>query len=324
MPVLKKVKDFLGFLTPLIGLIPIVLQFQPYLNLRELTSLLFLVGFVLLILMIYLIFDYSKLLVKSVPDGPSIKLNALRIFFTLLGNGIILYFLINRSVNFLNLLQLCLVYFPIIAFSIAIPLYLLIKRTNLNAIKRYHNIKTILIFTIVASNVVPFVFGASFSSGNPLVDVSCQPMEILYDKGNQVQNIKSINVYVKGLEGNARNVTIYIQAPANIYYWVDEIQNGTKTIDYLLFDDVNQFILKIQPSISVGNGTYDIEVHWTYQSDLGINYSNYKVIKVFVGPYLFESPMILFSVVVAISVGAASVVYYLIARRRKHLKPINP
>ena len=315
MPVLKKVSEYIGFITPLIGLIPIVIKFQPYLSLREFTSILFLVDIILLGLMIYLIFYYSKILVKSVPDGSSIIRNISRIFFTLLGTGLILYFLVNRSVNFLNLLQLSLIYLPSIAGLIVTTLYLVLKTAKLNAVGRYYHIKTILILTIVASNVVPFVFGASFSSGDPLVELSCQPMEILYDKGNQVQSIKNVNINLKGLEGNARNVTIYIQAPANIYYWVDEIQNGTKTIDYLLFDDINQFLLKIQPSISVGNGTYEIEVHWTYQNDLGVSYRNVKVVKIFVGQQiLFSYDVYIWSILILVGVVSVIFIYRYIGR----------
>lgn len=318
MAVLDKVKDFLAYITPLIGIVPIVLKLQPNLSLREVTFILFLIGFGFLILTIYLIYHYSKLLVKAVIDNNNTKPNIIKIFITLISTGLIFYFLINRSITFMNFLQLCMVYFLIIAVTIATTLYLIIKKTNLNDIRKRYHIKTILILIIVSSNVIPFAFAASFSSVNPLVEVSCQPMEILYDNGNQVQSIKNVNVFVKGLEGNARNVYIYIQAPANIYYWVDEIQNDTKTINYLQFDDVNQFLLKIQPSISVGNGTYDIEVHWTYQSDLGINYSNFKVIKIFVGipAYTAEYFFIFAAIGIVGVIGIA--VSILIIKRRKH------
>lgn len=318
MAVPDKVKDFLAYITPLINIIPIVLKLQPNLSLKEVTFILFLIGFGFLILTIYLIYHYSKLLVKAVIDNNNTKPNIIKIFITLISTGLIFYFLINRSVTFMNFIVLCMVYFLIIAVTIAITLYLIIKKTNLNDIKKRYHIKTILILTIVSSNVIPFAFAASFSSVNPLVEVSCQPMEILYDNGNQVQSIKNVNVFVKGLEGNARNVYIYIQAPANIYYWVDEIQNDTKTINYLQFDDVNQFLLKIQPSISVGNGTYDIEVHWTYQSDLGINYSNFKVIKIFVGipPAVPEMPFIFAAIGIVAVIGI--VVSLVIIKRRKH------
>ena len=319
MTVLDKVKDFLAYITPLIGIVSIVLKLQPNLSLKEVTFILFLIGFGFLILTIYLIYHYSKLLVKAVIDNNNTKPNIIKIFITLISTGLIFYFLINRSGTFMNFLQLCMVYFPIIAVTIATTLYLIIKKTNLNDIRKRYHIKTILILTIVSSNVIPFAFAASFSSVNPLVEVSCQPMEILYDNGNQVQSIKNINVFVKGLEGNAHNVYIYIQAPANIYYWVDEIQNDTKTINYLQFDNVNQILLKIQPSISVGNGTYDIEVHWTYQSDLGINYSNFKVIKIFVGiPPAYEPKKYFIFAAIGIVAVIGIVVSLVIIKRRKH------
>jgi hypothetical protein len=202
-------------------------------------------------------------------------------------------------------------------------MYCIIKKSKFKKIRLVWK-KICIIFSISISFCIPFLLGATYPQANPNVEISPKPMEILYIQGNQVQEVKIIDVYIKSTEGNARNINITIQTPVNFYYWVDGIQNDSKFIDFLNYDIVTHFMLEIQPSISVGNGTYEIKITWSYEGDLGDIFHDSISISVFIGPKFFDFLPYWFLIVAAIVGVVASIfVYYFIRKKKSNFKVQN-
>ena len=313
---LDYIKDACSVISAIAGIVLLVFKFQVNLSLNEINSLLFILGGAIFLLLIYLIYYYVKLLISSVINNSSILANLIKFIISLIGMGIITYFLINRSYFFITYFYLILIYLPILTVFFCILLYLIIKKTKLRKLRSLWK-KVLIIISIIVSFSLPFFLGASYPQTNPRVEVSPKPMEISYERGNQVQEIQEITVYLKSIEANARNVNIYIQAPPDFYYWVDGIQNDTKTINFLKYDEINQFLLEIQPSISVGNGTYNIEIHWSYESDLGNIYYKSLNLKVFIGPRPSYMPEVqLYIILIVLVIGLLIISITLIKRKK--------
>ena len=114
------------------------------------------------------------------------------------------------------------------------------------------------------------------------------------------------------MEGYAWNIEISVEPPSSFYIWVDGIQNGTKRITFLAYDQVVAFPMEVQPSHMVRNGTYVTKINWSYESASGYSTQKSTTIMIFIGeeiPYIFPMYWVLIIMVVAIIV--ASIILFL-------------
>jgi len=235
---------------------------------KELTTFLFIGLIALLALSVYLLFYNIRILIDLINTEGKIIKSLLKYIVSVFSVIVILYFLINRSYNFANFFVLISIYIPLISFLFAASLYLILKKTQFKAL-RLKRRKIILIMSLILCFYLPIYPGAIVPISNPNVIISPMPTQIYYEHGWQVQDIKEINGILKAVEGNARNVFINIDAPQNFSYWVDDIINGTKSVSYLEYGQQTSFSLKIQPSVSVGDGWYYLQINLSYESVLG-------------------------------------------------------
>lgn len=229
---------------------------------------------------------------------------------------IISYFLINRTYSFISFFYLLLIYVPILTILFIIITLIIWKKTLLKkrAFPKWK--KIIIISTLLLSFYSPFLFGAAIPHDDPKVNVSPNPMQLQYDKGGQVQEVRKINILIKSVEGNAKNIVININVPNSFFYWVDGIINDTKTINHLDYDKIVSFVLDIQPSASVGNGTYTVTIEWSYTGDLGNTFHNSIDIFVLIGEVRMF-PMYHLLIVIGITSGVVIVLGTSLLLKRK-------
>lgn len=315
---LNYIKDIFNYISGLAGIILLTFKFQTNLSLNEFTTLLFILGGFFFIITIYLIIYYVRVIIDSLINNRLVLTNLIKFALSLVSMVIIIYFLINRTYLFLTYFYLILIYIPILTAFFLIMLTFIIRKSNFRKIHLLWE-KIIIILIIGICFYTPFFLGATYPHSNPKVEISPKPMEIFYEIGNQVQDVQEINIYIKSMEANARNVDIVIQAPVDFYYWVDGIQNDSKTISFLSYDEVTHFLLEIQPSINVGNGTYKIGIYWSYESDLGNIYYRTTDIMVIIGPVVLEMYwLLIITLIMFISISIIFSIHYLI--RKKKLK----
>ncbi|MFX1355906.1 MAG: TIR domain-containing protein [Promethearchaeota archaeon] len=257
---------------------------------RELANLLFIGLLGILILAIYFLFYQIRSLISSIHNKGKILRDFFKYILSSFSIITILYFLINRSYYFGNFFMLLFLYTPTISFLFGVFLYLTLKKTQLKELRKIGQ-KIILIFSLALIFYFPFYLGAVAPISNPNVIISPQPVEIEYDYGGKVQDVKEVEVIIKSVEGNARNINVSISAPNNFSYWIDEILNDTKAITYLEYGQIISFLLEIQPSASVGNGTYLITINLYYESVLGNSYETFSNVKVIIGMYFPPIPI---------------------------------
>jgi len=257
---------------------------------RELTIFLFIGLLGILILSIYFLFYHIHSLISSIHYKRKILRDFLKYVLSCISLIIILYFIINRSYYFGNFFMLLFLYAPAISFLFAAFLYITLKKTQLKGLRKISQ-KIVLILSLVLSFYLPFYLGAIAPISNPNVIISPQPTEIQYDSGGKVQSVKEVEITVKSIEGNARNVDISITTPINFSYWIDGILNDTKSITYLEYSQTGSFLLEIQPSASVDNGTYSITINLYYESLLGDSYEKSSNIVIIIGMYFPPTPI---------------------------------
>lgn len=257
---------------------------------KELTIFLFIGLLGILILSMYFLFYHIRSLIRSIHHKGKIIRDFFKYVLSCVSIIIILYFIINRSYYFGDFFMLLFLYAPAISFLLAAFLYLTLKKTQLKDLRKISQ-KIILILSLVLIFYLPFYLGAIAPISSPNVIISPQPTEIQYDSGGKVQDVKGVEVAIKSMEGNARNIDISVITPINFSYWIDGILNDTKSITYLEYSQTGSFLLEIQPSASVGNGTYSITINLYYESLLGDSYEKYSRIIIIIGMYLPTPPI---------------------------------
>lgn len=249
---------------------------------RELANFLFIGLLAFLFFSIYLLFYQIRFLISSILKKGKILYGFFKYLLSIFGVIVISYFLINRSYYFGTFFTLLLVYIPAISLIFLLFLYLVIKKTKLNDLRNIGQ-KLLIVMSLAFVFYFPFYLGAVVPISNPNVLISPQPTEIEYDYGGKVQEVKSFEVNIKSIEGNARNIEASISAPQNFSYWIDGFLNDTKSIPYLEYSQTTSFLLEIQPSASVNDGIYSINIDLYYESVLGDSYEKSSRIKVIIG-----------------------------------------
>jgi hypothetical protein len=227
-----------------------------------------------------------KALVESIDMREVVGRNILWFVSSSLAYAFFLYLFVHRIyylagfINFINLSIILCVSF----ISVAI-LLLCLRRRCFVGIRYLHTKKKvfILLFFLVCF-LIPLVSGVVVPIiHDPNIVVSPSPKEISYVRGEQVQDVKNIKIYIKAVEGYAWNMEIGVEAPSSFYIWVDGTRNGTKKINFLEYDQVVSLPLEIQPSYTVRNGTYVVRIKWSYESASGHSTQKSTTITVLIG-----------------------------------------
>lgn len=236
------------------------------------TLLLIVVWFIILGYTFSQISNTMKKLAQSINMREVNRSEIIKFFLSALAFGVFLFLFIHRiyylgSIVGFNTLVIILGFSVIFSFSI-----LMYKNKILFKGIRHSQtiIRVFIVFLLIVCFLIPLVVGffIPFIS-DPVVVVSPIPKQVSFERGRQIQDIADFDLNIKAVQGYAWNINIDVKAPPSFYIWFEGIENGTKKIAFLEIDEIVPSSLEIQPSNTAGNGTYVVQIEWSYESANG-------------------------------------------------------
>lgn len=210
-----------------------------------------------------------------------------RFLYSSLALGFFLFFFIRRIyylASYIGFYTLSIILCITIIFSLSILLFR--NRSVFEGIKKKE--KVLIVSFQLACFLIPLVAGVIIPVlSDPIVNVSTMPGRVFFESG-QFQHVADLDLKIKAVQGYAWNINITVEAPSSFDIWFEGIESGKKEIAFMEVDQVIESSLEIQPSNIVENGTYSIQIEWSYESANGYLTRKTKEIPIFIGSFLFD------------------------------------